>query len=196
MQPGLVEEGLNLFDELLRDGSIQVREEHYTCLVDLCGRAGRLKEAFGILEKLATNPSASKWGALLAGFIDHHNMDTGKLAAEKLLKEGPDDAGRYSLLWNFFARSGNWREAAKMRIKMKEKGFKKQPGCSWIEVGNMVHVFVVGDKSHCQSQLIYSALYDLHKQMKKIGYIPSNDLNVHEDFSITGILTWDIFRLI
>ncbi|KAL6124693.1 hypothetical protein ACLB2K_077204 [Fragaria x ananassa] len=139
---GLVEEGLNLFDELLKDGSIRVREDHYTCLVDLCGRAGRLKEAFDILEKLRTNQSASNWGALLAGCIDHHNMYTGKLAAEKLLNEGPDDAGSYSLLWNFFARSGNWREAAKMRIKMKEKGLKKQPGCSWIEVGNMVHVFV------------------------------------------------------
>ncbi|KAL6129296.1 hypothetical protein ACLB2K_072648 [Fragaria x ananassa] len=156
---GLVEEGLNLFDELLKDGSIRVREDHYTCLVDLCGRAGRLKEAFDILEKLGTNQSASNWGALLAGCIDHHNMDTGKLAAEKLLNEVPDDAGSYSLLWNFFARFGNWREAAKMRIKMKEKGLKKQPGCSWIEVGNMVHVFVVGDKSHCQSQLIYYALY-------------------------------------
>lgn len=182
---GLVEEGLNLFDELLRDGSIQVRGDHYTCLVDLCGRAGRLKEAFGILEKLGTNPSASNWGALLAGCIDHHNMDIGKLAAEKLLKEEPDDGGSYSLLWNFYARSGNWIEAAKMRIKMKEKGLKKQPGCSWIEVGNMVHVFVVGDKSHCQSQIIYSALNGLHKQLKKIGYVPSNDLNGDEDFSVT-----------
>ncbi|XP_008240808.2 PREDICTED: pentatricopeptide repeat-containing protein At2g35030, mitochondrial [Prunus mume] len=179
---GLVGEGLKYFNELLRDGSIQVREDHYTCLVDLCGRAGRLKEAFNVLEKLGTKISASVWGALLAGCNVHGNMDIGKLAAEKLLEEEPEKAGTYLLLCNIYASSGKWREAAKIRMKMKEKGLKKQPGCSWIEVGNKVHVFVVGDKSHYQSELIYSLLCNLHERMKKIGYIPYDDLTVDDDF--------------
>lgn len=181
---GLVEEGLQYFNELVRDRSIRVREDHFTCFVDLCGRAGRLKEAFDFIAQLETKPSASVWGALLAGCNVHGNMNIGKLAAQKLLEDEPENSGSYLLLSNIYASSGKWREAAKMRLKMKEKGLKKQPGCSWIEVGNKIHVFVVGDKSHCQSKIICSLLSDLHELMKKIEHVPNSDLTVEEEFSI------------
>ena len=182
---GLVEEGLEYFDELVKDRSILVREDHYACLVDLCGRAGRLKEAFGFIERLETKPSARVWGALLAGCNVHANVKIGKQAAKKLLEVEPENAGTYLLLSNIYASTGKWREAARVRLKMKDKGLKKQPGCSWIEVGNRVHVFVVGDKSHSQSKLIYSLLRDLHSKMKKAGYEPNNDFISDEDFSLT-----------
>lgn len=181
---GLAEEGLQHFDELVRDRSIRVREDHFTCFVDLCGRAGRLKEAYDFIVQLETKPSASVWGALLAGCNVHGDMNIGKLAAQMLLDDEPENSGTYLLLSNIYASSGNWREAAKMRLKMKEKGLKKQPGCSWIEVGNKVHVFVVGDKSHSHSKMIYSLLCDLHEKMKKIGHIPNNELTEEEEFSI------------
>lgn len=182
---GLVEEGLQYFDELVKDGSIRVREDHFTCFVDLCGRAGRLREAFDFIARLETKPSASIWGALLAGCNVHGDMNIGRLAAQQLLEDEPENSGTYLLLSNIYASSGKWREAAKMRLKMKEKGLKKQPGCSWIEIGNMVHVFVVGDKSHCESESIYSLLCDLHGKMKKIGQVTNNDFTVDEEFSVT-----------
>lgn len=177
---GLVDEGLQYFDELTKDGSIRIREDHYTCYVDLCGRAGKLKRAYDFIERLGTKPSTTVWGALLAGCNVHGDMNIGKLAAQKLLEDEPKNAGTYLLLSNIYASSGKWREAAKMRRKMKEKGLKKQPGCSWIQVGNKVHVFVVGDKSHTQCSLIYSLLCDLHENMKKIGYISNNELILNE----------------
>ncbi|KAK7843165.1 pentatricopeptide repeat-containing protein [Quercus suber] len=67
----------------------------------------------------------------------------------------------------------------------KGKGLKKQPGCSWIEIGNRPYVFVVGDKSNSQSELICSLLHDLHGKMKKVGYVPHDDLIMDEDFAIT-----------
>jgi hypothetical protein len=51
---------------------------------------------------------------------------------------------------------------------------KKQPGCSWIEVGNRVHVFLARDKSHYQSNLIYSLVHDIHAEMKA-EHVPNND---------------------
>jgi pentatricopeptide repeat protein len=62
---GLVEEGLKYFDELVRDRSIIVREDHYTCLVDLCVRAGRLKEAFDFIKRLGTSQQLLFWGLYL-----------------------------------------------------------------------------------------------------------------------------------
>ncbi|KAL7169024.1 hypothetical protein ACSBR2_034116 [Camellia fascicularis] len=74
----------------------------------------------------------------------------GKLAAKRLLELEPENA----------ASSGELREVAKLRLKMKDKGLKKQPGYSWIDVRKKVHVFVVGDKSHRETNLTYS----LHKE--------------------------------
>ncbi|XP_042965868.1 pentatricopeptide repeat-containing protein At2g35030, mitochondrial-like [Carya illinoinensis] len=182
---GLVDEGLKHFDELVRDESIIVREDHYTCLVDLCGRAGRLREAFDFIKRLGTKPSASVLGALLAGCNVHGDMDMGKLVAKELSELEPENAGTYLLLSNIYASAGKWREAAKVRLKMKAKGLKKQPGCSWIEIGNSAHVFVVGDKSHSQSERICSLLLGLHEKMKKVGYISDDELMVDEGFSVT-----------
>ncbi|RDX60604.1 Pentatricopeptide repeat-containing protein, mitochondrial, partial [Mucuna pruriens] len=173
---GLVEEGLKYFDEILKNRSIQLREDHYTCLIDLCGRAGRLKEAFNIIEGLGEEASLTVWGALLAGCNVHGNADIGKLVAEKILKIEPENAGTYSLLSNMYASVGKWKEAAIVRTKMQNKGLKKQPGCSWIEVGNTVQIFIVGDQSHSQYERLGHLLLDLHTKMKKAGDTPDDDL--------------------
>jgi hypothetical protein len=124
-------------------------------------------------------------GALLAGCNVHGDVDIGKLAAEELLEVEPENPGTYLLLSNLYASAGKWREAAKVRLKMKDRGLKKQPGCSWIDIGNSSHVFVVGDKSHRQSELICSLLHELHAKIKKVGYVPNDDMIVDEEFSAT-----------
>ncbi|KAF1870042.1 hypothetical protein Lal_00017622 [Lupinus albus] len=175
---GLVEEGLKYFDELLKNRFIQVREDHYACLIDLCGRAGKLKEAYNIIEGLGKEASLSVWGALLAGCNVHGNEGIGKLVAKNILKIEPDNAGTYLSLSNMYASVGKWKEAANVRMKMKDKGLKKQPGCSWIEVGNIVQVFVVGDKSHSQFERLGYLLLDLHSKMKKPGDKTDDDFLV------------------
>ncbi|GAB4850152.1 hypothetical protein Ancab_029447 [Ancistrocladus abbreviatus] len=172
---GLVEEGLKYFAELASERSIRLREDHYACLIDLCGRAGRLDEAFKFIEHLGEKPQACVWGALLAGCNVHGNADIGRLAAMKLLEVEPENAGTYLLLSNIFASAGKWREAANVRLKMKDEGLKKQPGCSWIEIGNRFHVFVVGDKSHDQSKIIHSVVWNLHVIVKKAGFVVAWD---------------------
>lgn len=44
---------------------------------------------------------------------------------------------------------------------MKERGVKKSPGCSLIEVNNKLHSFFVGDVSHPQTKSIYAMLETL-----------------------------------
>lgn len=182
---GLVDEGLKYFDELVRESSIDVREEHYACLVDLCGRAGKLKEAFDFINCLPTKPSACVWGALLAGCNVHRDSNIGNMAAKKLIEVEPENVGTYMLLSNIYSSSGKWSEAAKLRLKMKDKGLKKQPGCSWIEVGNRVHVFLVGDKSQCETKHIHSLLWDIHGKMMKAGHVEDNDFLMEEDLLVT-----------
>ncbi|KAI3471326.1 hypothetical protein Pfo_030691 [Paulownia fortunei] len=179
---GLVQEGLNYFEVLLRDKSIKVREDHYTCIVDLYGRAGRLGEAFDLIKQLPLKASAYAWGTLLLGCNIHGNADIGKLVADKLLDVEPANSGTYVLLSNIYTTSGKWKEAEMLKLKMKDGGLKKQPGCSWIEVGNKFHVFVVGDRSHRESDAIGSLLFNLHNKMKKIGNVLLDNDLMEENF--------------
>ncbi|KAK6124860.1 hypothetical protein DH2020_016607 [Rehmannia glutinosa] len=179
---GLVQKGLNYFEALLRDESIKVREDHYTCIVDLYGRAGRLKEAFDLIEQLPLKASTYAWGTLLLGCNIYGNADMGKLVAKKLLDLEQANAGTYTLLSNMYTNSGKWKEAEMVKMKMKDGGLKKQPGCSWIEVGNKFHVFVVGDGSHRESENMCSLLFNLHKKMKKIGNVLLENVLMEENF--------------
>ncbi|XP_059309443.1 pentatricopeptide repeat-containing protein At2g35030, mitochondrial-like [Lycium ferocissimum] len=181
---GLVEEGLKYFDELSRDDSIKLREDHYTCLVDLCGRAGRLKEALEVIERLPRTESAFIWGALLSGCNLHGDSETGKLAAIKLLGVEAKSSGTYLSLSKLFASKRKWKEAATVRTQMKDRGLKKQPGCSWIEVGNRVNVFLVGDTSHYETEVIRSVLGILHMKMKRRGCAPIDDFAMEEECPI------------
>jgi hypothetical protein len=49
------------------------------------------------------------------------------------------------LLSNIYAAAGNRHLCKNVEWQRKEKGVKKQPGRTWIEVNNEVHTFVVED---------------------------------------------------
>lgn len=161
---GLVQEGLDYFEMLTQNKSIKVREEHYTCIVDLYGRAGRVKEAFELMKKLDGRASVNSWCTLLLGCKIHGNDEIGKQVAEKLLDvETEGNAGTYALVSSLYAARGRTTKAEMVKLRMKQEGLKKQPGCSWIDVGNKFHVFAAGDR--CNEFLII----DLHEKMKNIG---------------------------
>ncbi|XP_047047035.1 pentatricopeptide repeat-containing protein At2g35030, mitochondrial-like [Lolium rigidum] len=179
---GLVDQGLRIFEYVARDISIAVRDEHYTCLIDLCSRAGRLDDAKRLIHGLKLKPKSSTvWNALLGGCNAHGNESIGDLAARHLLEAEPDNAGTYTLLCNIYASAGKWKEAAKIRSEMNDRGLKKQPGCSWIELANKVHVFVARDKSHSESDTINSMLQDIHHMMRMGCTVPTDHMQLLDE---------------
>eukprot|EP01018_Ginkgo_biloba_P028295 Gb_03034 [translate_table: standard] len=166
---GLVEEGLYHFDSMSQDHGMTPRVDHYACMVDLLGRAGQLEEAWAFINRMPFEPDAVVWRSLLSACRIHRNMDLGKYAAECILLLEPKDAATYVLLSNIYAAAGRWDEATKVRKMMKDCGLKKEPGCSWIEVKNRMNAFVVGDRSHPQTEEIYARLKDLTRQMEELG---------------------------
>eukprot|EP01018_Ginkgo_biloba_P037438 Gb_29878 [translate_table: standard] len=151
---GLVNEGCQYFECMSRDYCISPTLKHYTCMVDLLGRSGRLDEAHDLIKKMPLEPDAGVWGALLGACRIHSNMKLGEHVAKHLFHLNPEHAGYYVLLSNIYAGVGRWDDVAKLRSMMKERGLKKTTGCSWIEVDNKVHAFCVGDRSHPQSDKI------------------------------------------
>jgi pentatricopeptide repeat protein len=177
---GLVDEGRHYFVSMRQYYGITPRAEHYACMVDLLGRAGHLDEAHNLIDSMPFEPDGRVWGALVGACRIHGNIELGKLAADCLLKLEPSNAGICVLLSNIYAQAGRWNDVARVRQMMKDNGVIKEPGQSWIELKDSIHVFYAEDKSHPQTEKIYAMLERLTKQMKNAGYIPDTSLVLHE----------------
>eukprot|EP01018_Ginkgo_biloba_P019771 Gb_28393 [translate_table: standard] len=177
---GLVDEGWQYFDSMNRDYCITARVEHYACMVDLLGRAGQLNEAQDLIEKMPVEPDATVWGALLGACRIHCNFELGERVAEHLFNLEPKNIGCYVLLSNIYAAAERWNDVAKVRKMMRDRGLKKTPGYSLIEVNNRVQKFFVGDRSHPQSEKIYATWETLAGQMEAAGYVPNTNFVLHD----------------
>lgn len=165
---GLVDEGSHCFTQMSRDYGIKPGIEHYSCLIDLLGRAGRLEEAYRILSR---TPEMREDVGLLSTLFSacqlHRNHELGEKIAGLLIEKDPDEASTHVALSNIYASAKRWDEVRKVRLKMKELGLKKSPGCSWIEIGRRVEPFFTEDKSHAHTQMIYECLTILSSHMEK-----------------------------
>ncbi|KAH7567181.1 hypothetical protein JRO89_XS07G0028200 [Xanthoceras sorbifolium] len=177
---GLVEDGRRYFDSMHKLYGIAPGEDHYARVIDLLCRAGRFSEALDVIESMPFKPGAPIWEALLAGCRIHGNMDLGIQAAERLFEMIPQHDGTYVLLSNMYAALGKWDDAAKIRKLMRDRGIKKEPGCSWIEVENKVHVFFVDDTMHPEVQAVYNYLQEMVLKMRKLGYVPDTKFVLHD----------------
>eukprot|EP01018_Ginkgo_biloba_P015181 Gb_08060 [translate_table: standard] len=177
---GLVYEGCQYFDCMSRDYQIPPRVEHYACMVDLLGRAGCLDEAQDLIEKMPLEPNDSVWGALLSACRVYCNLELGEHVAKRLFQLCPENSGYYVLLSNIYAAADRWDDVRMVRALMNDRGLKKTPGCSRIEVKKRVHTFLVGDRSHPQSDEIYAKLESLDEPMKVAGYVPDTNFVLHD----------------
>ncbi|XP_038881598.1 pentatricopeptide repeat-containing protein At4g13650 isoform X1 [Benincasa hispida] len=168
---GLVKEGLDYFGSMHKMHDLVPKSEHYVCVVDLLGRAGLLDRAMGFIEEMPIPADAMIWRTLLSACVIHKNMEIGERAAHHLLELEPEDSAAYVLLSNIYAVSRKWVHRDWSRKLMKDRGVKKEPGRSWIEVKNAVHAFYAGDKLHPLANQIYEYIGHLNKRTSEIGYV-------------------------
>ncbi|CAK7356186.1 unnamed protein product [Dovyalis caffra] len=156
---GLVEEGREFFNCMTSIYNIVPKLEHYGCLIDLLGRAGRLDEAEELMKKI---PDAKNekivplYGSLLSACRIYKNVQMGERMAEQLVKIESRDSSVHTLLANIYASAGRWVDVKRVRREMKELGVKKVPGCSSVDADGIVREFFVGDPSYPETREIHS----------------------------------------
>ncbi|XP_031389964.1 pentatricopeptide repeat-containing protein At4g02750-like [Punica granatum] len=158
---GLVRKGRMLFDSMKIAYGLEPTAEHYSCLVDILGRAGKVDEAIKVVSQMPwSQRDEAVLGALLGACRLHGDGDDRVVnyIGESLIEMEPSMAGSYVLLGNVYAASGKWDELARVRKKMKERNVKKVPGFSQIEVKCENSVFYAGDQAHPDMEEIYRML--------------------------------------
>ncbi|XP_045809140.1 putative pentatricopeptide repeat-containing protein At3g11460, mitochondrial [Trifolium pratense] len=165
---GLTEKGLQYFDDMQRKYGLQPGPEHYSCLVDLLGRAGRLKEAMYLIDSMKVKPDGAVWGALLGACKIHRNVELAEVAFRHVIELEPTNIGYYVLLSNVYSDAKNLEGVLKVRVMMRDRKLRKDPGCSYVEYKGKMHLFYSGDTSHPQSKEIYRMLDELETLVNEI----------------------------
>lgn len=177
---GLVAEAKHHFESMEKKFGIQPMQEHYACMIDILGRAGKFQEAMELVDTMPFQANASVWGALLGAARIYKNVEVGQHAAEMLFAIEPEKSSTHVLLSNIYASAGMWDNVAKVRRFMKDNKLKKEPGMSWIEVKDKVYTFTVGDRSHARSKEIYAKLDEVSDLLNKAGYVPMVETDLHD----------------
>ncbi|KAK9282100.1 hypothetical protein L1049_005012 [Liquidambar formosana] len=136
---GLVEEGFQYFKMMMEKYKMVPREDHYTGLIDMLGRVGKLEEAWCLLEEIEDRErsdgcsSGTIWAAMLGACQLHGNVEMGRRVAEKMLEKKQQVSTTYVTLSNVYAAAGMWNEAYNVREYLVQEGYAdREPGLSQI----------------------------------------------------------------
>ncbi|BFG15143.1 hypothetical protein CerSpe_014170 [Prunus speciosa] len=171
---GLVDEGLQQLESMQEKHGITPTAKHYTCIVDMLGRTGRLNEAYELAKSIEAEPNqeALLWGTLLSASRLHGRVDIAVEASRRLIDSNQQVVGAYVTLSNAYALNGEWETAHDLRSEMRRTGVQKEPGCSWVEVKDSSYVFYAGDVSSCaRGNEVVTLLRELEGKMKQRGYV-------------------------
>ncbi|KAJ6828627.1 pentatricopeptide repeat-containing protein-like [Iris pallida] len=131
---GLVHEAGGYFRQMTTVYGIVPRAEHYGCMVDVLGRAGRVEEAWELVRLMPMEPDEYVLKSLLSaccssdGFVEYAEW-----AAEKLRRLDVRHASSYVLLSNAYIGTERWEESARVRRLMRELGVRKSSGQSSVD---------------------------------------------------------------
>ncbi|KAL6616085.1 hypothetical protein ACP70R_038355 [Stipagrostis hirtigluma subsp. patula] len=171
---GLVNKGMKIFRSMENYGLLPTLE-HYTCIVDLLGRTGRIREAEKFISEMRVPADGVLWGALLTACWYSMDLEMGERVAQKLFCMGTKHRSAYIAMSNIYAKLGKWENVVEVRTRLRSLNAKKEPGCSWIEVKDIVHVFLVDDQNHPERDKIHLMLEDLVANMS-LHYELDDDL--------------------
>ncbi|KAK9132432.1 hypothetical protein Scep_011960 [Stephania cephalantha] len=167
---GMVEEGREYFWLMNKTCKMKTAIKHYSCMVDILGRAGYLEEAQELIANMPEEPDAIIWASLLSACRKHGDVNMAKRAADQLLELSPSESCTYVLLSNTYGSSARFEDAMNTRLLMQKRGLQKEPGCSLIEVNGEVHEFVASGILHSQVVEIHALLDELSLMLKEIEH--------------------------
>lgn len=145
---GFVSEGRRFLEQMEAVYNIVPTSDHYTCVIDMLGRAGKLEEAYELAIAMPMGDNSIVWRSIMSSCRLHGNTDLAQLAGKQLYELEPEHCGGYVLMSNVYVEAGKYEEVLDIRDKMRQHNVKKTPGCSWIRLKNGVHTFFTGDQTH------------------------------------------------
>ncbi|OEL25259.1 Pentatricopeptide repeat-containing protein [Dichanthelium oligosanthes] len=171
---GLIDEGRRFFHEMQHVYGIKPMMTHYSAMVDVLGRNGRLQEAYEFVMDMPVKADPVVWRTLLNSCQLHSSKDCIDIVdkvQKRLLELEPRRSGNYVMVANIYSDIGSWDKAAMARRVMREGGMKKMAGESCVEIGGRFQRFISGDDSCPGFDGAYRILHELNINMRKWEHV-------------------------
>ncbi|XP_021719804.1 putative pentatricopeptide repeat-containing protein At3g25970 [Chenopodium quinoa] len=177
---GWVEEGRNVLKTMESKYGITLRMEHYACAIDLFGRAGLLGEVKSLVKSMPFEPDVMVWKTVLGACRSCGDVEYATKVANHLLEIAPQEHCSYVILSDIYGRLKRWEEKANLTRLMRERGIRKVPGSSWIEINNEAHAFNAEGSCHTNVIEIYATLEGLMKEIRMLKDASNLEISVEE----------------
>jgi pentatricopeptide repeat protein len=128
---GRAHDALQYFDVLTKRYEVEACGDHYSCLVDVLGRAGRLHQAYELIRTMPFKVTAKAWGALLSACRKYGEVGLAEVSGGALFDIEPENAGNFVSLANIYSGVGMHEKPEEVRRVMEQRGVQRLPGGSW-----------------------------------------------------------------
>ncbi|KAK6930993.1 Pentatricopeptide repeat [Dillenia turbinata] len=135
---GLVREGRLVFDSMRDIYGINPDQQHYSCMLDLLGRAGFLDEALELLRKAPLQNDPIMWSSILHSCRIHGNDVIGRKAAKYLMELEPEEPAVYLQAAKFYSAIGDFQTSTEVGEIALATKMRKEIGYSLIEVNGHI----------------------------------------------------------
>ncbi|KAL3567990.1 hypothetical protein D5086_030641 [Populus alba] len=167
-----------------------------SAIITMYGKCGKSLMARGVFDGLQSR-NVVLWTAVMASYfqngcfeealnlfskMEQENVKSNEFTYAVLLNACAGLSARRngSLLHGHSEKSGfkhhvmekRWDGVVKVRKLMRDKKIKKEPGVSWIEIGNVTHIFTSEDNKHPDYGQTYQKVKELLAMIKPLGYTP------------------------
>ena len=127
--------------------NLRAMREHYNSMIDLCGRAGHLKEAYQVLQTMPLEPDIVSWISLLNHCQTYGKLEFAKSFLYHVMSTGLDKCLAFTLISNF-------NQDSMLHSSVYAVQHRKA-----MEVSDEAHNFIEGDQSYAHnSQHVNSKL--------------------------------------
>jgi pentatricopeptide repeat protein len=108
---GLVEKGQMYFEKMSTDHGIVATAAHYTCMLDLFGRAGQFGKVVAIISQMPDRDQFPEWASLLGSCKTRGHVELARVAFRHLLRLDADCEAAYVCMINMYLERGMRSEA-------------------------------------------------------------------------------------
>jgi hypothetical protein len=95
--------------------------QHYTCIVDLLGRAGHLQKAEDFIKMTSCESNVVLWMSLLGACRSHGNVEMGEVIAKRVLALDPGNSAEY-VCSNIYTAAAKRNPPANVQHQKLERG--------------------------------------------------------------------------
>ncbi|VVB08432.1 unnamed protein product [Arabis nemorensis] len=155
---GFVNEGIQIFSSMKRLHGVEAGNEHYACIVELLCRAGMIKEAKDIAEKMPFEPNSHIWEPILCASLDRGDTRLAETVAERMLGSEPKSLFPYLVLIKLYEMTWRWENSVRIRYAMNKHKLNCAQGSSKIGIKSSVYSFEAGQLQIHGGQDTYSIL--------------------------------------